>query len=121
MCANGGHVFVIQIEGTGGEGGGGGGGDGGDGDEGDGSDGGSADGESEGAPRRTHSVAAAARSGSVVLVLVGVLLPAAALPFLAGAPLSLKHYTVYSSWSGRYTLQQWLDSRPELLQARVGT
>ncbi|KAL1529945.1 hypothetical protein AB1Y20_000873 [Prymnesium parvum] len=28
--------------------------------------------------------------------------------------LSLSSYTVYSSWSGQYTLQDWLDSRPEL-------
>merc|ERR1719424_417455 len=33
-----------------------------------------------------------------------------------GAPIPLSCYTVYSSWSGRYTLQQWMESRPELIQ-----
>ena len=28
----------------------------------------------------------------------------------------LSCYTIYSSWSGRYTLQQWMDQRPELIQ-----
>ncbi len=29
-------------------------------------------------------------------------------------PLPLSAYTIYSSWSGRYTMQQWMESRPEL-------
>ena len=33
-----------------------------------------------------------------------------------GRRLPLSAYTIYSSWSGRYTLQDWLESRPELAQ-----
>ena len=28
----------------------------------------------------------------------------------------LSCYTIYSSWQGHYTLQQWMDERPELIE-----
>ena len=79
--ANGGHVFLVQIEAPEEESGD----DGGDDEVGE-------DGLKQ--PHKKASKGAACVPGEL--------------------PLSC--YTIYSSWSGRYTLQQWMENRPELLQ-----
>ena len=44
---------------------------------------------------------------------------AAAKPLPEELPLSC--YTIYSAWSGRYTLQQWMELRPELIEMSQGS
>ena len=82
--ANGGHVFLVQIEAP----------DEYDDEGEEGDDDGEVD--DDGEPRRRKK-------------------PAASGPCPPGE-LPLSCYTIYSSWSGRYTLQQWMENRPELIE-----
>lgn len=79
--ANGGHVFVIQVEGEAG----------------------------------TTPV-----GGSGISVEGDVIQEGEAGTGGGSAPPSASEYTIYSSWTGEYTLQEWMQSRPELAQMGHG-